>query len=370
MDFTFDATQLELQETARRFLEAEVPPHRLRELVESPEGTTDHLWSQMVGLGWTALLAGERHGGAKAGLLEACVVAEQMGRIPLPGPYFSSAVAATLACRALGAEDLLSDLAAGRARGTVACQEAAGGDPIASVRSRARRRGTGWVVSGDKTLVLDGVSADWVLVVARADDELRTFLLEGAQLEAVPTLDPTRKAARLHLDVASVEPVGPSGGHGAIWRRVLDDASVVLASESVGTAHRALDEAISYTSQRVVFDRPVASFQVVKHRIVDMFQALEMARVGVHFAAWASDSSAKERERAAAMAAGYATEMAVKVTGDNVQLHGGTGFTWENDAHFLFKRAKMNQVLVGGTGFELQRLEEMLISPLGSELAR
>lgn len=378
MDFTFNEEQIALQQVARQALEREVTPEVLRRLADSEEGTTPGIWSGLVEMGWTAMLVPESLGGTAltaltavtggaadvgGGLLEACIVLEQMGRIPMPGPFLSSAVMATLAARSLGLHELVSSLASGRARGTVACQEMGGGDPLSTVRSRARRKGTGWVVSGTKPLVLDGHTADWAIVVARADDELRSFLLPEPHAVAVPTLDPTRKAAHLVLDETPVDAIGPAGSHGAVWRRVLDDVAVALASESVGVAHRALDEAVAYASRRIVFDRPIATFQAVKHRIVDMFQSVEMARVGAQFAAWASDTGATERVRATAMAASYATRAAVRVTGDNIQVHGGVGFTWEDDAHFLFKRAKMNETLVGGPGFEQSRLEEMLLSP-------
>ncbi|MHB1585138.1 MAG: acyl-CoA dehydrogenase family protein, partial [Acidimicrobiales bacterium] len=302
-------------------------------------------------------------GGAGAGLLQASIVLEQMGRLPLPGPFFSSAVAATLAARALGAGELLAGLATGERRGTVALQEIGSGDPLGTVRTRARRRGAGWVVTGHKPLVLDGHTADWVLVVARTEEGVRTFVLERPAARAVPTLDPTRKAAVLELDETPVVPVGPPGSQAALWRRVLDDVAVALAAETVGAADRALEMAIAYTTQRVVFDRPVASFQVAKHKMVDMFQNLEMARVGVQFAAWASDADAPERERAVAMAAGYASTAGVRVTGDDIQLHGGVGFTWANDAHFLFKRVKQNEVLLGGASYERRRLAAMLVGP-------
>jgi alkylation response protein AidB-like acyl-CoA dehydrogenase len=126
-------------------------------------------------------------------------------------------------------------------------------------------------------------------------------------------------------------------------------------------ADRALEEATEYAKVRVTFDRPIATYQVVKHRLVDMFHSLEMARVGAQFAAWASDAEDPGRERAVAVAAGYAAQTAVKATGDNIQTHGGVGFTWANDAHFLYKRAKQNEVLMGGAGHERQRLARMLI---------
>lgn len=365
MDFTFDAEQEALRQTARQALASLVDQRSMRDLADAPDAVTPELWASLVSLGWTALLVPEAEGGAGANLLDTCIVLEEMGRVPLPGPFFSSAVLATLSARALGARDLLTGLAEGRRRGTVALHENGYGDPLANVRTRARRKGPGWVVSGRKPLVLDGHSADWALVVARAEDGIRSFALGDVvrYAEAVPTLDPTRKAARLVLDETPVELVGPTGDHGAIWQRVLDDVSVAIAAETVGVIDRALTEAIDYARERVVFDRPVASFQVVRHRIVDMFHKLEMARAGAQFAAWCSDTEAPERERAVAMASGYAAEAGIEVTGDNIQIHGGVGFTWANDAHFLFKRAKQNAVLAGAPGFARQRLARMLVAP-------
>jgi alkylation response protein AidB-like acyl-CoA dehydrogenase len=309
------------------------------------------------------MLVPEVDGGSGTGLLETCIVLEQMGRVPLPGPFLSSSVFATLAARALGADELLGSLATGQRRGTVALGELGHGDPLATVRTRARRKGADWVVSGHKPLVLDGHTADWAIVVARGEEGVRSFLLESPACEPVPTLDPTRKAARLILDEERVRPVGPPGNQASLWRRVLDDTDVALASELVGVCDRALEEATEYAKVRVVFDRPVATFQVVKHRLVDMFHQLEMARVGAQFAAWASDAEDPQRERAAAMAASYAARAAVKLTGDNIQTHGGVGFTWENVAHFLFKRAKQNEVLMGGAGHGRHRVARMLVEP-------
>jgi len=361
VDFTFDAEQLALQDVARSALERACGPDVVRALAEDPTGITPALWRTLVDLGWTGLLVPAGYGGAGTGLLEMCIVAEQMGRLPLPGPFFSSAIAATLAARALGATDLLPDLANGARRGTVALGELGHGDPLSTVRTRARRKGAGWVLNGTKAVVVDGHSADWAIVVARGEEGVRSFLLEQPGGELIPSLDPTRKVARLVLDETPVVPLGPGGNQTTLWQRVQDDIAVALAAETVGAADRALGEAIAYTSTRIVFDRPVATYQSVRHRLVEMFQQVEMARAGVQFASWATDTEAPDRERSAAMAASYAAEAGVRVTGDDIQLHGGVGFTWANDAHFLFKRVKQNEVLFGGIAQERRRLASLFI---------
>ncbi len=361
MDFTFDAEQLALQEVARGALERECDAATLRVLAEDPVGMTAGLWQTLVDLGWTGLLVPEAQGGTGTGLLEMCIVTEQMGRIPLPGPFFSSAVAATLAARALGATELLGDLASGDRRGTIALGEQGHGDPLSTVRTRARRKSADWVLTGTKPFVLDGHCADWAIVVARSEEGVRSYLLEDVAAELVPSLDPTRKLARLELNDTKAIPLGPGGSQGALWQRVQDDIAIALAADTVGAADRALAAAIAYTSERVVFDRPVATYQTVRHRLVEMFQQVEMARAGVQFAAWASDNDDPERERAAAMASSYASEAGVRVTGDDIQLHGGVGFTWANDAHFLFKRVKQNDILSGGVGPARHRLASLFI---------
>ena len=361
VDFTYDDEQLALQEVARGALERECGPALVRQLADDASGVTPALWTTLVDLGWTGLLVPGDQGGTGAGLLEMCIVLEQMGRIPVPGPFFSAAVAAVLAARALGAAELLGDLAAGTRRGTVALGEQGNGEPLATVRTRARRKGARWVLTGHKPAVVDGHTADWAIVVARSEEGVRSYLLDTPAGELVPSLDPTRKLARLELDDTPAVPLGPPGNQTALWQRVQDDIAVALAAETVGAADRALAEAISYTSERVVFDKPVATYQTVRHRLVEMFQQVEMARAGFQFAAWASDTESPERGQAAAMAAGYAAEAGVRVTGDDIQLHGGVGFTWANDAHLLFKRVKQNEVLFGGAGAQRHRLASLFI---------
>ncbi len=360
MDFTYDAEQEALRDVARQAMDREVGGDLLRRMADDTGGHDEGLWSTLVGLGWTGLLVPEPFGGAGAGLAEMCIVLHETGRVPLPGPFFSSAVFATLAARALGADELMADLAIGGQRGTVALHEFGHGDPLGSIATRARRRGASWVLDGTKPLVMDGHTADWAIVVAGTEDGRRGFLVEEPAGEPVPSLDPTRKMARIEFHERPCVPLGPPGNQGGLWRRVMDDVAVALAAETLGVADRALEMAIDYTKERIVFDKPVASFQVAKHKMVDMFHLVEMARVGVEFAAWASDAEDPRRERAAAMAAGYTTEAAIRVTGDDIQLHGGVGFTWANDAHFLFKRAKQNDVLLGGHASHRARLAQML----------
>lgn len=360
MNFAFSDEQQQLRESVSSFLEAELPPRTWRALMEDERGFTDDLWSKLVELGWTGLLVPERHGGLGLGLVDAVVVMEEMGRVPCPGPYFSSAVLATLAARALGLAELQEGLASGR-RGTVALEENGHGPVVDRVRSRASRKSGRWRLSGAKSIVIDGHSADWALVVARTQQGLGTFLLDAPSMTPIPTWDLTRKIASLALDGTPAEPVGPEGDHTALWRRVVDDAGVALCAELVGSGERAHELAVDYARGRVQFGRPIASFQAIRHKAVDMLHRLELARVGTYYAAWASDAEAPVRAEAAAMAKAFVPEAANFIAGECIQIHGGLGFTWDADPHVHYRKAKQNDLLLGYHGIHQQRVADLLL---------
>jgi alkylation response protein AidB-like acyl-CoA dehydrogenase len=285
------------------------------------------------------------------------VVLEEMGKLPFPGPFFSAAVLAPLAARRIGAVGLLD-----QGRGTVALDELGAGDPIDRIRTRAHRKGVRWLLNGLKPVVLDGHTADWVLVAARTEEGLGSFLIERPAAELVPTWDVTRKVARIELDATPAERVGMVGDHTAAWRRVADDASVALCAELVGSSEKALELAVEYAKVRVQFGRPIATFQAIKHKCAEMLHALELARVGTHYAAWTSDVEDPARETAAAMAKGYVTEAANHVAAESIQIHGGVGFTWDCDAHLHYRRAKQNDLLLGQQSWQRRRLADLVLS--------
>jgi alkylation response protein AidB-like acyl-CoA dehydrogenase len=365
MEFTFSEEQEDFRRAVATTLAAEVPSTYVRAMLEDEVGVTPELWSKMAELGWLGVLVPESAGGLGLGLVDLVVLQEELGRVPFPGPFLSSAVAATLASVRLGEDGLLADLASGAKRGTVAVEEPGHGDPLGTVHAIATSSAGGvWTLEGSKPLVLDGVAADWALVVANDGDGLGTFLLDNPAGEIVPALDVTRKVARVSLDGRTAKRVGPSGDQAAIWRRVLDDLGVAVCAELVGTCERALSLAVEYAKVRVQFDRPIATFQVIKHKAADMLHNLELARVGTHYAAWASDSDSPDRERAAAMAKGFVAEAANLVTAECIQIHGGVGFTWDVDCHLLYRRAKQDDVLFGAQGYQRERLADLLLGPV------
>ncbi len=361
MDFTFSTEQDGFRAAVRSALSSEAPSAYVRAMIEDPVGVTPELWATMAELGWLGVLVPEFAGGLGLGLVDVVVLQEELGKLPFPGPLVSSAVAATLAAVRLGVDDVLEDLAAGRRRGTVAVEEPGHGDPLGTVQARATPDGDQWVLEGTKPLVLDGAHADFAFVVARDGDGLATFLLDAPAGDPVPALDVTRKLSRVVLDGRRARRVGPPGDHSEQWRRVLDDLNVALCAELVGTSERALELAVEYAKVRVQFDRPIATFQAIKHKAADMLHRVELARVGTHYAAWASDADDPERERAAAMCKGYVAEAADFVTAESIQVHGGVGFTWDVDCHLLYRRAKQDDLLFGAQGFQRQRLADLLL---------
>jgi alkylation response protein AidB-like acyl-CoA dehydrogenase len=211
-------------------------------------------------------------------------------------------------------------------------------------------------------VVLDGHAADWVLVAARTDEGLGTFLIERPEGELASTWDLTRKVARLVLDACPAERLGTSGDQSAGWRRVADDAAVALCAEMVGGTERALELAVEYAKVRVQFGRPIATFQAIKHKCAEMLHGLTLATVGTHYAAWTSDVDDPAREAAAAMAKGFVAEAANHVAAESIQIHGGVGFTWDCDAHLHYRRAKQNDVMLGAQSWQRRRLADLVLA--------
>ena len=365
MDFTFSPEQEALRESVRAFLGSEAPIDYVRRMAEHDDaGVSPEVWRKIVDLGWTGLLVPESAGGLGLGIVDAIVVQEEMGRALFPGPFFSSAILATLAARALGLDDQLAELAEGTERGTVAFDEAGYGDPIERVHVRAAGRGTRYKLDGVKPMVPDGRTANWALVPARTREGIQTFLIDDCDTQPVASLDVTRKFARYDLQETRATLVGPPGDHAEIWRRVMDDAGVLIAAELIGVSEAANQLALDYAQAREVFGKPLSKFQVTRHKAVDMLREIELARVGVHYAAWASAVESDDREIAAASAKAYAAHAANYVTAECIQVHGGVGYTWDCDAHLYLRRAKVDDLLLGYQGWQRARVADLYFASL------
>ncbi len=367
MEFAFSPEQGALRASVRDVLARESPIALVRDRVDAHVRAPSDAWARIVALGWTATLVPSDEGGLGLGIVDAALIMEEIGRALYDGPFLSSAVLATLGARALGAHDLIAGLVHNE-RGTIALDELGHGDPTERVQVTATADGaTGhYRLNGAKPLVIDGDTCDWVIVAARATPDLaiRSFLVRNPPAVPTPTLDVTRRFATLEFDATPATAVGPAGDHHEIWRRIADDGAVALAAELLGVADAANALALDYAQAREVFGKPLSKFQVTRHKAVDLLREIELARVGVHFAAWASDTDAPERADAAAMAKAYAAEAANHVSAECVQIHGGVGYTWECDAHLYLRRAKVDDLLLGNQGWQRQRLADQYFARL------
>jgi alkylation response protein AidB-like acyl-CoA dehydrogenase len=370
MKLAVSAEHRELRDSVRRFLADRAPLSRVRELMEPPDGTDRPVWQQAgAQLGLPGIAIPERYGGAGFTLAEQAIVLEEMGAALYGGPYLASAVLAATALLSASDEvarrELLPGIASGQTVATLAFTEDDGSWEPEAIRLAARRDGPGrWRLDGHKSFVLDGHAADLILVVAAAGDGLSLFAVDpaaaGLDRRVLPTLDQTRKLARLELDAAEGRLIGAPGEAAGVLARTLDVAAIALAAEQLGGAQRALDMAVGYAKIRHQFGRPIGSFQAIKHRCADLLLEVESLRSAVGYAAAAVAEDSAEVPVVAALTKAYASDVYFHVAAENIQIHGGIGFTWEHDAHLYFKRAKSSELFLGDAAYHREHLAQRI----------
>jgi len=369
MRFAVSAEQQELRDSVRRFLADRAPLPRVRELMETTAGMDEQVWLQAgAQLGLQGIAIPEEYGGSGFSFAEQAIVLEELGAALYGGPYLASAVLAATALLASsdsGARrDLLPGIAAGQTIATLAFTEDDGSWEPEAIALAAAKNGRGWVLDGHKSFVLDGHTAQLILVVARTDAGLSLFAVDGAAdglvRTALPTLDQTRKLARLEFASVTGRLIGAPGDASAILARTLDVAAIAQAAEQLGGAQRALDMAVAYAKVRHQFGRPIGSFQAIKHRCADLLLEVESLRSAVTYAAAAVAEDSSEVPVVAALAKAYASDVYFHVAAENIQIHGGIGFTWEHDAHLYFKRAKASELFLGDGSYHRERLAERI----------
>ncbi|MGW3290500.1 acyl-CoA dehydrogenase family protein [Streptomyces sp. NPDC001002] len=365
MDFAFSDEQEELRRTVRAFLADTSPETETRRLMETPEGFDRALWRRMgTELGLQGLAVPEEYGGAGCGPVEVGVVMEELGRALACAPFLSSAVLATTTLLRCDDEDarkrLLPGLASGELVLTLALTEDSARWDATGVQLNARESEGRWLLTGHKMFVLDGASADFVLTVARTDDGIGVFCVDGDAAgltrTPLPTMDPTRRQARLDCDDVPATRLRTHGDGWDLVAQVLDRAAVALAAEQVGVASRALDMAVEYAKVRHQFGRPIGSFQAVKHLLADVLLEVESARAAAHFALLAAANEDPELPAVASLAKAFCSDACLQATAENIQVHGGIGFTWEHPAHLYLKRAKTSQLLFGDPAYHRELL--------------
>lgn len=366
MDFSFNDEQEALRSTVRKFLVDTSPESEVRRLMATAEGYSPDVWRQLAGqLGLLGLIVPEQYGGSGFSYLELIVVFEEMGRSLLCAPFFSTVAMATTLLLALdddaASQDLLPRIADGTCVVTVALAEQAGSwDPADCAMTAAPGGDGGWTLSGEKFYVVDGHIAGVVLVVARTAAGISVLAVESGApaytATLLSTMDKTRKLARLTFDGTPARLVGEEGKAAPAVAKMLDLAAIALAAEQVGGAQRVLEIAVSYAKIREQFGRPIGSFQAIKHKCANMLLEIEAAKSAAYYAGWAAAEDDAELPVHASVAKAYCSEAYVHAAAENIQIHGGIGFTWEHPAHLYFKRAKSSELLLGAPGYHLERL--------------
>ncbi len=359
----------ELREAVREFLVAKSPETAVRAAIQNGGRYDPALWDQMARqLRLPGLALPSDYGGDGFGLTELEVVLEEMGAALLCSPFFATVVLAAQALLASADEAAcvryLPGIAAGQTIATLAAAEGnASWDP-AMVATRAERAADGWALTGKKSFVIDGAIADLVLVVARSTAGPSLFAVDrgapGLCAAPMTTLDPTRPMAALTFDQAPAVLIGAEGQGGRLLRRVLDLACVALGAEQAGGARRCLQMSAGYARTRFQFGRPIGSFQAVKHKCADMLVRVELAEAAAREAARLADEAAPEFGVAAATAHICCSQAYLFAATENIQVHGGIGFTWEHPAHLYFRRAKSSELLFGGPAVYHERLLDRL----------
>jgi alkylation response protein AidB-like acyl-CoA dehydrogenase len=363
MDFGFSEEQEMLRRSARDFLAKEAPMTYVRKMMEDEVGFTADLWKKMADLGWMGLILPEQYGGSGLDFVDLIVVLEEMGRVVLPGAFFSTVVLGGVAllegANAALKDALLPKLASGDLKVTLAQLEPSGRWDADGIQLAAKADGGGFVLSGTKLFVPDAHVADQMVVAARTPgskgaDGISLFLVDagaaGITTTQLKTMDQTRKLAEVVLKdvrVPADRVLGKVGGGWALLDRIVDRGKVGLCAEMCGGAQRVLEMSVDYAKVREQFGKPIGSFQAIQHKCANMLVEVESSKSVTYYAAWAVANDVAEAPLAAAMAKAYCSDAYRHVSGEGIQIHGGIGFTWEHDMHIYFKRAKSSEVTFG-----------------------
>ena len=359
MELDFTSDQEELRASVRSFLDKQCPLELVRSVVEGGEATSK-LWFSMVALDWPALAVPEENGGLGLSIVETAVVVEELGRAVAPGPLLPTVTQFAPMVREIGTPEqrqrFLSEVASGALTGTVALADHARGWSLGDVTMIAERAEGGWVLDGTKLGVLAGEGMTEVVVVARAGDGVGAFVVPAAEARLTPvrSLDASRPLSTATLervlvpdDRALGEPGSAASAQGAT--RALQEATAALALETVGVCDALFQMVLSYVKDRKQFGVPIGSFQAVKHKMTNMFLAIERARSLSYFAVAAIDEDTPARGTAVSMAKAASDDCQRTVCRDSLQSFGGIGYTWEHDGHLLIKRAESCGALLGGS---------------------
>ncbi|MFZ0087801.1 MAG: acyl-CoA dehydrogenase family protein [Candidatus Acidiferrales bacterium] len=358
MQFGLSESQEFLQDSARKFFAGECPSAEMRRLMGTETAYDAALWSKLTDQGYTGIIYPEIYGGVGLGKVELMLLMEEAGRALLPGPFFSTVVLAGAVLDAVGMpahkSKYLAAICRGETRATVAIPEAGGSWHPEDVQMSA----SGGKLTGEKCFVPDAAVADFIIVVARNGVFIVDPKARGVKISPMSGMDLTRKLYAIEFSGAPAEEIG---GATAGLTRALDIATAALAAELVGGMQRTLDLTLEYAKTRKQFGKPIGMFQAVQHQCADMYLETESARSAVYYAGWALEENSPDAATAVSIAKMYASDAARTVGNRGIQIHGGMGFTWENDIHLYYRRAKASETAFGDATFHRERIASLVI---------
>ena len=365
MNFGLSESQRILRDNARKFFSNECGLPEVRRIMETDTSHDATLYQKMAGQGFTGIIFPEQHGGLGLGNVEMVVLLEEMGRALVPGPYFSSVCLAGTVIQEAASEGqkkhYLTPIAEGAKIATLALAEANGTWHPQSVAMEAE----GSILDGAKLFVSDAAVADFFVVVTKHRGDLALYVVDakskGITITAMPSIDQTRKLYHVQFTNVSGEPLATGSHARAALHHGMNIAELALAAELTGGMQRSMEIAVEYSKTRKQFGKPIGSYQAVQHQCADMYFWTEGSRSASLYAGWALDNKAPDAEKAVAIAKMYASDSGREVGNRAIQVHGGMGFTWENECHLFYRRAKANEVMLGDASYHRDRIAAMII---------
>ncbi len=371
MDFSFTEDQNMLRDLAHEFLTEQIAIDHIRAMMDDETGYDRDKYRQLIELG--LLPFPEEYGGSGFGMVELCIILEEMGRIPYPGPYFSTIALAGAAIMESGDDSAksryLPDVCNGGLLMTLAFLEASPSWTASTVNMQARREGDHFILNGTKRFVPWAHVSDVLLTAVQTEHGISLIAVsndaDGLTIEPNIMLDLNEKTSTVSYDNVRVPAENLVGEEGNAWPsldRTIQRAAVAASAEMLGAARRSLEMSVDYAKVRKQFGQVIGQFQAIKHKLAEMLELVENAHAAVYYAAWAIDADAPDAALAASVAKSTVNEAARRVCGEAIQVHGGIGFTWEYDLHFYFKRAKHLEVLYGDTDQHRERVLQEVLS--------
>ena len=363
MQFGLTETQQVLKNSAREFFPAECPIAEVRRLMETDTAYDAALWKKIADQGWCGIIFPEQCEGLGLGMVELAAAMEEMGRVLVPGPFLAGLLAGAVldAAASPGQKTkYLAPLCRGEKKSTLALLEAAARWDAAGVRMKA--------LDGKKMFVPDAAVADFLIVAARAGSDLALYVVDakapGVCVKPAPAMDATRKLYEVAFSGVAGELLASGAVAEAALSHALDVATVALVAEMVGGMQKVLDTTVEYAKTRKQFGKPIGQYQAVQMHCADMLVLTESSRSAAYYAAYAVQNRLPESAVAVSIAKAYASDAYREVGNKGIQCHGGMGFTWENDLHLYYRRAKASELAFGDATYHRERIARLVIDKL------